>query len=93
MAGLWDGPIRAPPSQDPPPPVHDIAPVDEIWARRVQEFLGVDGQGPRRYHRLLNVGRKQAGDPSPAIPKERERNMFIVALVIVVMAVVVWGGP
>jgi hypothetical protein len=36
--------------------------------------------------------RKQAGDPSPVIPQERERTMFIAAVVIVVMAVVVWGG-
>jgi hypothetical protein len=36
--------------------------------------------------------RTQAGDPSPVIPKKRERNMFIAAVVIVVMAVVAWGG-
>jgi hypothetical protein len=36
--------------------------------------------------------RKQAGDPSPVILQERERTMVIAAVVIVVMALVVWGG-
>ncbi|MBI3326557.1 MAG: cytidylate kinase family protein [Nitrospinae bacterium] len=34
-----------------------LARVDEIRARRVQEFFGVDWQDPRRYDLLLNLGR------------------------------------
>jgi cytidylate kinase len=34
-----------------------IARVDDIRARRVQEFFGVDWQDPRRYDVLLNLGR------------------------------------
>ena len=34
-----------------------IARVDEIRARRVYEFFGVDWQDPRRYDLLLNLGR------------------------------------
>ena len=34
-----------------------IARVDDIRARRVQEFFGVDWQDPRQYDLLLNLGR------------------------------------
>jgi hypothetical protein len=38
--------------------------VDASRARRVQECWGVDGQGPRRSDRLLNVGRRSLEEAS-----------------------------
>jgi cytidylate kinase len=53
-----------------------IARVDEIRARRVQEFFGVDWQDPRRYDLLLNLGRMSLDEAAQQVADWGKRREF-----------------
>jgi hypothetical protein len=53
-----------------------IARVDEIRARRVHEFFGVDWQDPRRYDLLLNLGRMPLEAAVDRVVEEAKRPEF-----------------
>jgi len=53
-----------------------IARVDEIRARRVEEFFGVDWQDPRRYNLLLNLGRMSLDEAAQQVAEWAKRPEF-----------------
>jgi hypothetical protein len=53
-----------------------IARVDDIRARRVQEFFGIDWQDPRRYDLRLNLGRMSLEDAAQQIAEVAGRPEF-----------------
>ena len=53
-----------------------IARVDDIRARRVQEFFGVDWQDPRRYDLLLNLGRMSLEEAAQRVAEWAKRPEF-----------------
>jgi cytidylate kinase len=53
-----------------------IARVDEIRARRVEEFFGVDWQDPRRYDLLLNLGRMSLNEAAQQVAEWAKRPEF-----------------
>jgi cytidylate kinase len=53
-----------------------IARVDDIRARRVQEFFGVDWQDPRRYDLLLNLGRMSLEEAAQTVAEAAKRPEF-----------------
>ena len=53
-----------------------IARVDDIRARRVQEFFGVDWQDPRRYDLLLNLGQMSLEDAAQRVAESAKRPEF-----------------
>jgi hypothetical protein len=53
-----------------------IARVDDIRARRVQEFFGVDWQDPRRYDLLLNLGRMSLEEAAQQVADWAKRPEF-----------------
>src|SRR5919204_719077 len=53
-----------------------IARVDDIRARRVQEFFGVDWQDPRRYDLLLNLGRMSLEEAAQQVAESARRPEF-----------------
>jgi len=50
--------------------------VDDIRARRVQEFFGVDWQDPRRYDLLLNLGRMSLDEATKQVTEWAQRPAF-----------------
>ena len=53
-----------------------IARVDDIRARRVQEFFGVDWQDPRRYDVLLNLARISLDEAAQQVAEWAKRPQF-----------------
>jgi cytidylate kinase len=53
-----------------------IARVDDIRARRVQEFFGVDWQDPRQYDLLLNLGRMSLEEAAQQVAESAKRLQF-----------------
>jgi cytidylate kinase len=53
-----------------------IARVDEIRARRVQEFFGIDWQDPRHYDLLLNLGRMSLEEAAQRVVEWAKRPEF-----------------
>ena len=53
-----------------------IARVDDIRARRVHEFFGVDWQDPRRYDLILNLGRMSLDDAAQKVAEWAKRPEF-----------------
>lgn len=53
-----------------------LARVDDIRARRVQEFFGVDWQDPRRYDLLLNLGRMSLEESGQRVVEWARRPEF-----------------
>jgi cytidylate kinase len=53
-----------------------IASQDDIRARRVQEFFGVDWQDPRRYDLLLNLGRMSLQEAAQKVVDWAKRPEF-----------------
>jgi cytidylate kinase len=53
-----------------------IASVDDIRARRVQEFFGVDWQDPRRYDVLLNLARISLEEAAQQVAEWDKRPQF-----------------
>jgi cytidylate kinase len=53
-----------------------IARVDDIRARRVREFFGVDWQDPRRYDLILNLGRMSLDDAAQRVAEWAKRPEF-----------------
>jgi cytidylate kinase len=50
--------------------------VDDIRARRVHEFFGVDWQDPRRYDLLLNLGRMSLDEAAARVTEWAKRPAF-----------------
>jgi len=53
-----------------------LSKVDDIRARRVQEFFGIDWQDPRRYDLLLNLGRMSLDEASKQVVEWAQRPAF-----------------
>jgi len=53
-----------------------IARVDDIRARRVQEFFGIDWQDPRRYDVLLNLARISLAEAAQQVAEWAKRPQF-----------------
>jgi cytidylate kinase len=53
-----------------------ISKVDDIRARRVHEFFGVDWQDPRRYDLLLNLGRISLDEAAQKVAEWAKRPEF-----------------
>jgi cytidylate kinase len=53
-----------------------IARVDDVRARRVEEFFGVDWQDPRRYDLLLNMGRLSLEQAAERVAEWAKRPEF-----------------
>jgi cytidylate kinase len=53
-----------------------LSKVDDIRARRVQEFFGVDWQDPRRYDLLLNLARMSLDEAAQQVAEWAKRPQF-----------------